>query len=224
MADLRCSGCGAPLPFENLDRRLAVARCGHCNGITDISEASLMRAGRAEVPLPEGVSLEREGDHLRIVRAWFAWNKLAGLVAVPIAIVFVVQMMGEGPRPASFDLFLGAFVAMGAASAYAAVANIINRTEVTVDRRQLKVRHWPLPWLPMPTIPVTSIEQLYCHRREVTRKKSVRIFYEVVAVLRNGRSVRLVRNLDSMEQAHFLEQEIERKLGVLDRAVGSEVL
>ena len=62
MDNLNCTHCGAPLESENIDRRLAVARCSHCNGLTDISASRLMSHGRGEVPLPPRFKVERGGD------------------------------------------------------------------------------------------------------------------------------------------------------------------
>lgn len=226
MNDLCCNHCGAPFSAEQVDRRLGVARCSHCNGLTDIADSALMH-GRGEVPLPAGFRIQREGSRMRLTWRWFSMKHLFGLVMVfvPVAVVFggdVIPSLDltfiEKVSPPILWLILAAWIG----GVYAALAKVINRSALTVDGQVIRVRHWPLLWFPMPTIPASELGQVYCKRREITRDKSVRIVYDVLGVLTNGSSRTLVANLERENQAEFIEQEIETALGIADQPVRGE--
>ena len=64
---------------------------------------------------------------------------------------------------------------------------------------------------------------MLCASRKVTRgKNGTSVTFEVMAVTRNHSAVKLLDNLSSLEQALWVEQEIETLLRIRDRAVDGE--
>lgn len=229
MEEIVCALCKAPIDAQNIDRRLAVARCTHCNGLTDISDTSLMTQGRAEVPLPKGISIHQGNQKLQIVVRWFTWSHLMTLGGTVIGPLIIYHFFMNKKILAFLDTWVLLFIgASWLAGFYAAIAKVINRTTVTIYSNVLRVRHWPILWFPMTTLISSDLEQIYCRKREVTKSSrnsnsstTITVF-DVVAVKTNGRTVDLMRSLETHESALFLEQEIERALDICDRPVGGE--
>lgn len=103
---------------------------------------------------------------------------------------------------------------------YKTVALFINSTTVYVDNVQIVIRHSPLPWPKNIKIPVESIDQLYCEEEVHVREN----IYNVIVLLKSGKKVALISKLKHMNKAAFIEQQIENRLGIIDRPINGEML
>jgi hypothetical protein len=95
----------------------------------------------------------------------------------------------------------------------------VNRTRIAVENGVLSVRHGPLPWPGNRTIAVAELAQLFCE--EVIGNKGSRS-YRVSALLKSGRKTQVLRGLGQADQALFIEQALERRLGITDVPVAGE--
>ena len=241
MKSLNCQACGAPLSAESFDRRLAIVTCTNCGSIFDLasrgarSTADAAPKGaspeRAPVSLPERFDVQGSGRNIRIRWRWF---KVAELFLIPFAIAWNVFLVGwysiafgvGSDVPGGMGLIMMVFplahVAVGVGVAYRAVANLVNRTTVAAVDGTLRVRHGPLPWWPNPTVPLRDLEQLYVTRKVVRGKNGTSVTFELRAVTRAHRTQLLLGGLAALDQALWLEQELERALDIRDRAVAGE--
>ena len=185
---------------------------------------------RAPVPLPDGFRVEEDGRNLRVQWRWFrpraillaffcvGWN--SALVSWYWALL--------GPEAREPDLlgllFPVAHVAVGLGLTYYTLALFLNTSTVAVNRVRLRIQHAPLPWRPTPNLSSRSIEQLYVMRHVSNRKNGLAaVTYDLRAVTREDRALKLLGGLDDLHQALWLEQEIERQLDIRDRPVAGEV-
>jgi hypothetical protein len=95
----------------------------------------------------------------------------------------------------------------------------VNSTRIAVEGGILTVRHGPLPWPGNRSLPVADLQQLFCE--EVVGSKGSRS-YRLNAVLKTGKKLRLVTALKEPDQALYLEQLLETRLGIVDVAVAGE--
>ncbi|MFW5921546.1 MAG: hypothetical protein ACOCUS_06875 [Polyangiales bacterium] len=87
MLALACEGCGASLSAADVDRRLAIATCGHCGALYDLTrrtgrQTSTLDAEaaqqaqtsptRAPAAMPARFDVDRSGDELTIRWRWFS--------------------------------------------------------------------------------------------------------------------------------------------------------
>lgn len=232
---------------SDLDRRLGIVSCRHCGAIFDLTrkgersfpETSPAAASppapgpeeitdRAPAALPESFDVQRgTGDRLRVRWRWFrpvalflvffcvAWD---GFLVTWYSIGFAA----DGAVPLLFFVFPLAHVAVGVGLTYWTAAMLVNRTTVSVTHSELKVSHGPLPWFPSPRIPVNDLEQLYVERVVRHNKNTTTVRFKVMAVTRTHRGRQLIRGLEQLNQALWLEQEIEEVLGIRDRPVAAE--
>jgi hypothetical protein len=96
-------------------------------------------------------------------------------------------------------------------------AGWLNRTHIVVSRGKLTVRHEPVPWPGNKVLEVSNFKQLYA-KKTVTRssKGGKSVSYGVNALTVGGQDLQLVGGLQNGEQAHFIEQQIEKYLGIQD--------
>jgi hypothetical protein len=103
------------------------------------------------------------------------------------------------------------------------LATLLNTTTLTVGRGWLRIRHGPLYWPGRVDVPTSSLDQLYARKRVSHSKNGTTVRFELHAVLKDGKNKKLLKGLDEIEQALWLEQELEAVLGIRDRAVAGEL-
>jgi hypothetical protein len=114
-------------------------------------------------------------------------------------------------------------VVAGITITYTAIAGLLNSTVIAVKGEELSITHGPLPWRGNMSIAVNELEQLFCEEKVHRGKNGTTRTYDVSAVLRGGRSVRLLKGLTEVQQALYLEQAIEENLGIIDVDVPGEL-
>jgi hypothetical protein len=114
-------------------------------------------------------------------------------------------------------------VGVGVGLTYYTVAGFLNRTVVEVSHEGLRIYHTPLPWFGNKTIPVSDLAQLY--REEVVSRenRSTRVTYQLSAVSKESKKIKLLGGIETADVALFLEQEIEKWLGIKDVKVAGEM-
>ncbi len=93
----------------------------------------------------------------------------------------------------------------------------VNSTTITAAQGRVTVKHGPIPTILYQGQDVANnqIEQLYA--------AAWNGMFEVGAILKDKSRIPLVRPLITQEQALFVEQQLERRLGITDVAVAGEV-
>ncbi|MDY7230752.1 hypothetical protein [Hyalangium rubrum] len=234
---LSCEVCHSPLRAEDVRLDLAVAKCHACNAVYDLSgrKARGLSAQRPEklplrpkVALPSNFRVEEDGPTTRISWRWF--NPLTHLFLAFFCIAwdgFLVVWYGIAlnmeDKPIIMILFPIAHVAVGVGLTYSTLTGFVNRTRIEVNRDQLTIRHGPLPWRGNQDLPGRQLTQLYGEEVARTNKGSTTYSYDLLALDREGRKVKLLSGLTEKDQVLYLEQTLERKLGIEDAAVDGEL-
>ncbi len=228
---LTCPECGAQTPADNINLDRMVAKCQECDAVFGFgdqfgSAINAQDVDRLPVPRPANLQIEQTGAELRLSRRWFSpaiiflalfavfWN---GFMAVWFGIAIISRIW-------PLALFGILHAAVGLFVAYYALAGFMNVTVIRVGMGELDVKHGPLPWFGNRRLETAAIAQLYC--KEVTRYRrrgGPSSTHEVHVATRDGRQVKLLSGLESSDQALYLEQEIERSLGIKDQPVRGEI-
>lgn len=205
-----------------------MAKCSSCAavfGFADKVAGAALHAKR-EVQMPRGYSLGTDGADLVITRRWFS-AKYIFLLFFCIFwdgfLFFWYSTAVSGGAPLVAILFPLLHVGVGVFLTYTTIAGFLNRTRVSVNPAELRIKHYPLPWPGNRTVPRQELEQLFCSEKLSNSKNGVHYTYGLYAVLAGGRREKLVTGLDSPEDALFLEQKIEGYLGITDRPVVGEM-
>jgi len=248
--NLACMKCGQAIVAEDINLDRLLAKCRHCNTVFDFSaqlgrgegtgapEARTLQRRRAAVPLPPGLRvLDDETSAagqpyrigasrptvLRIERRWFSASRHVFMLFFCIAwdafLVFWYSHATKGGW--LFVVFPIAHVAVGVGMTYSVLAGFLNRSIISVDGEGLSVRHGPLPWRGNRTIPRASLAQLFCEHVVSQSSDGTSNSYHLSAIV-DGKKIRLLSNLAAPDQALYVEQRIEERLGIVDVAVGGE--
>ena len=235
---LSCEVCHAPLRPEDVRLDLAVAKCHSCNAVYDLSGRKARglsapasqekpKLVRAKAPLPSRFKVEEEdGAGTRITWRWFS---IVHIFMVFFCIAwdgFLVTWYGTAfaeDGPLIMILFPLAHVAAGVGLTYYTLTGLMNRTTIEVSRNRLTIRHGPLPWPGNMDVPGRQFTQIYGVENSRTNKGTTTYTYDLIALDREGRTTKLITGLTDKEQVLYLEQTLERRLGIEDAPVDGEV-
>ncbi|MBK1827759.1 hypothetical protein [Haloferula rosea] len=228
LIELKCRNCGSQLDPADISPQLAAARCRHCNALFAIPTAAPVAPAEAiprpEVGLPKGFTTRHEGADLVITRRWFTpavffllffcifWNGFM-IVWHGIAITQGMWIMS------AFGLI---HTAVGIAVAYSVLATFLNSTVVQAGPSGIGIRHGPLPWRGNQTLSRDQLQQLYCQEKVSRGKNGTSVRYHLTAVTPGNQRQTLIKNITDPDQAIFLEQQIEKHLGIMDTQVAGE--
>ncbi|HEX8671562.1 MAG TPA: hypothetical protein VF710_06725 [Longimicrobium sp.] len=242
---LKCPTCGAQIQAADMNLSTMYARCGECQSLVNLEAApsaapasrdstegavlmqdgSLAPAPPLPVPLPERLTVHTAGGGLRIERRWYAWTAIFLVFFCVVWFGFLAfwYLMAFTTGAWVLMLFPLLHVAVGLFLAYFTAALFVNTTEIVVADGVLTVRHGPLPWMGNRQIATDTLEQLYCEEHVSRGRNGTTITYSVRARGKDGRMVKLVTGLPERDQAMYIEQEVERHLGIADRHVSGQV-
>ncbi|MBX3741388.1 MAG: hypothetical protein KF712_10385 [Akkermansiaceae bacterium] len=225
LVELKCNNCGSQLKPEDISPQLSAARCHHCNALFALPAAAGGRTiGRPDVALPRGMSIEERMDGLTITRRWLeakVWFLLFFAVFWNgFMIVWNVISLSQGIWMMSVFGLL--HTGVGLFLIYLVLAMFLNTTTVKVTYDAVETRSGPLPWKGNKTIPKHEVEQFYCTEKVQHSKNGSSVTYKVEAVLKGNRRETLVQGITHHDQALYIEQQLERHLGIRDVSVAGE--
>jgi hypothetical protein len=231
-SDYRCPRCASSIDAARIDVTRQIATCAACGNLVDLSSqmvaapstspAASSGSSQAEpprpkqrpaVPLPPGMAMTQQAQGLVLARRW-----LRGKHFVMLAVLLpLTAALAWTWRSSGFQTWMGFAAFFLASWDLTLLSMFVNSTTITVGEREIDVRHGPLPSLfyrPQ-RVSVANVEQLFA--------APFGALFEVGVVLRDKTRIPLVRPLVSEEQALFVEQQIERHLGLNDMEVAGEL-
>lgn len=229
---LACPNCGASTYADDVNIARLVAKCRECHTIFSFDEnlPSATPRQRAEVPLPPGLEVSSYLSELEIQINWRKTTNAGFYVfftafwnAVVIPFVIIAIATGEW----IILLFISLHLLVGLSFLYYTLCLLFNITFIRVNRREITIEHRPLkvPFYPDRRESVHDIDQLYIDKYvESTTNNQPNFAYAVRAMLKSSpdKRIRLVKGLKNFEQARYIEQEIERFLDIKDQPVEGE--
>lgn len=193
--------------------------------------------GTLPAPMPDGVTREVLPSGLRLTYAWFKPAVWFLLFFCVIWDGFIVLWYSKANSVFDWSQGLAALagpqvmflvlpllhVAAGAAITYFTLCSFVNRTTIDVSPREIAVRTGPLPWFGDQSVAPLQVAQIFREQVVHQTKNGESVTYQLSAALKNGRKLKLLSGLTSADQALYLEQEIERHLGIRDQPVAGEM-
>lgn len=242
---INCQECGALIFADDVDLPSSTAKCRNCNAV--FSYVAQLRSGNPDqrdklrAPRPEGLEVHEVGrgisepgyrdapqarGSITITRRWFAPHFIfLAFFCVAWDGFLVFWYANATGAPGAFSIIAMVFplahVAVGVGLTYYTLAGFLNRTTIQLDERSLSVRHSPLPWKGNHTLGRDEIKQLYCEHEMSQGKNGQQHSYYLSAVLKDERKVRLASM--PVDQAKYIEDVLEERLGIHDMAVPGEV-
>lgn len=230
---ITCPTCHRQIPAPDINIQQGIARCGDCQEMFSFLRdvATPVPAGNVAVAAvekrevaqtPPGLTVTHVMNDLVITRRWFTKMAFGLLVFCVIWDGMMVLFITLGLRDGNFPWPILLHLAAGIFITYWMLTSFVNSTEISVNDQTLTVRHFPLPWPGNMSIPVATIDQLYCTHATTQRNSSNSQYFAVNLLQKDGKAVVLATNIEQPAQARYIEQEIERRLGIVDRPIVGE--
>ncbi|MFT3990550.1 MAG: hypothetical protein QM680_03985 [Luteolibacter sp.] len=226
LLELKCTNCGSQLAPTDISPHLAAARCSHCHALFALPTTTVMNSSlsKPEVALPKKLTFVDFGDGVEITRKWFG---PAAFVLLPFALFWNgFMIIWNGISIAKGMWTMGIFgllhTAVGLGLIYLVLSMFLNVTTVRVWMGRLTVKIGPIPWKGNKDLAAADVVQLYCKEKVTHGKNGSTTKYQVEVITRGNLSETLVADLETYEQALFIEQQIERKLKIADAKVAGE--
>lgn len=211
-----------------------LGKCSHCGHSFDIAqEIKKDPLRRPEISMPNGVEMLKLRQTLELVIDWYHATPKRGIVGLIsgsffwnlLLIPILIWMALSGHF--LLILFFSGHVVTGGLLLLYLLARLFNKSTITVQKSGIRIEHAPIktPWNKSQFLPKKAIQQLYVSRysEKVNRKSKQSVqAYALSAVMTNNKTIELVRGMNKETQL-YLEQEIERYLGIRDEIVPSEV-
>lgn len=181
-----------------------------------------------EAPRPERVVETRDERGLTLTYRWFTPAHLFMLFFCIFWDGFLVFWYGialtRGAGPTDVMLWFPLLhVAVGVGLTYSTLAGFLNRTSLVVGNGELVVRHGPIPWFGNRTVSSTDLRQVYREETLSHSRRGRRASYHLSAVTLDNRKLRVLSNVPGADVALYVEQALERALGLEDRKVAGEM-
>lgn len=223
-----CESCKREIPARDIDIRSRIAKCDVCNSIFDCS-SQLPTPGasitRESLSVPKGVEIHYIENGLQLIRRWFSpiimFMTLFCLFWDGFMVFWFYTAISQGQwMMAVFGIIHGL---VGLGLTYYVIGGYINKTYITVSYGALNICHKPLPFPGNKVIPTRDLKQLYSKQRISHTRNGTSVYYEVYVLTHTGKKEKLLSGLRVSEEALFIEQEIEKYLGIRDEAVPGEI-
>lgn len=233
-----CESCGSEIPAANINLQDRVAKCESCNNIFSISklldgmapprqassEASPSYYTKAELELPKGISVDQDYEGLKITRKWFNLTTIFLTFFCLFWDGFMVMWFSISISTGAYEMaaFGSIHAIVGICLTYWCIASYVNNTTITASSYLIKIQHAPLPFPGSKEYNIAQLEQVYTKERVVRGKNGTSYYYDLY-IIDGNKHTKVLPNLTSKEQALYIEQEIEKYLGIEDQYVPGSV-
>lgn len=234
---LKCRRCFAEYRSDDVDLKLALARCQFCKTVTDLGGRSVQLPSNPapvvvekverQVPRPERYSLSQTASGIVIHWRWFGAHviPMAFFAAVWCGFLVFWNTTAIASGASMMALFSVLHVGVGLYLILNVLAGFLNSTTITVSHGEVELKTAPIHFLVAKNVRLTAsnVDQFFCEMRVRHGKHSVTYTYTLCAVSKDGKKLRLIKNLRQPDEALWMEYELEKALGIADRPVPGEL-
>lgn len=215
-----CPSCDAEVPAKDININDKIAKCGNCNAVFSFEKAiesfSRKTKIRQELIRPEGIELFYFKDELEIsVRRPTSTGEEVVAGIMPI-FTFIFTMAYFGKDNVSIWLPIIGWL-MGVIPILYLILNHRRKVHINIDNKYLSIINRPKGFNKDQHYHASEIDQVYL------KKQNNRFNVMMILNGANGQKhVQLITEFRSASKARFIEQEIEKHLGITDRIVPEE--
>lgn len=216
---IKCPSCGSVIPASNLNINDKIAKCNSCNVVfpfhRNISDLLKNFKAKQEVIKPEGIEIFEYRDEVEFsIQSPFAAFDIIPLAIISLfTFVFTIAFFKEGLNwmvPATSWALLMFPI-------YYLFQRKHHKIFLTFDDKSLHIKWRPKKMIKDKSFPKDEIDQFYIKTAQG---------YNSIFMISNGpdgqKHTSLITGIMSLTKARYLEQEMERHLGINDREVPEE--
>ena len=214
-----CPSCEQSVKAEDINIQDQIAKCGSCDGVFSfagkIHMPGVSKKVRQELIRPEGIEIFEFRDELEITmqQPFTLWEILVMCIYPLILLSITIGYFEEGLN------IMMPLVAWAGGIAFG--INVFFRKKqkvhLTIDDKYLSILWQPKKLQRDQSYRIEDIDQIY-----VKKIDGVHTIFAILNTMKGQKHVKLISRISGISKAHFLEQEIERYLGITDRVVPEE--
>ncbi len=228
-----CPSCSETVPGEHLNIQTNIAKCNGCDIIFSINEQveSLSQQNDIlqEILQPAGVELTHFQDDLDISVAQH-WTTLE---IVPLAILpYLVFFLAVATSITLSEVFSSSLISIAgtitvflvALFGYISYFSIRKKHKIYIhiDDQDLHIEWRPRKFIKDKKYAIRNIDQVYIKDIISGGTKVRTSIFMIVNGEKGQKHVELIKSVSSRTKAKYIEQEIEKHLGIKDRRVPDE--
>lgn len=241
MVDVVCPQCEKKFFIAAAVDPTAVAHCPACGAVSSAHRSkreTLDERTRPVLDKPDGIECEDSGHSLTI---WWSWRHIGLILIFVLWVIWsaffllmsffsVVLLWGKGmPEIIGVGVFVVGGMALNFGLGYALMLGLLNSTTVELNSGMITVRHGPLPWLATVEVPASRVKQLYVRIKVGGPNISWRLqqahdTFDLVTLLHDDTRQTLIAGHPNREELRFIEQQLEKRLGIQDQRLPDEYL
>lgn len=216
-----CPSCGSDVPAANLNINDKIAKCHNCDVLFSFHNdlVDLAAPAKQEILRPEGIDLFHYQGELDISmqQPVSIPEALLGALLPIFGLLFTLIFFLSNK---DISIFLPLISSL---AGFLALFNLLHRSKqklfIHIDDRHLSIKRRPRKFLKDQAYNISEIDQLY-----VKNVGGQYFVYMIVDSRLGQKHIKLVSHIESTSKARYLEQEIEKQLGILDRKVPEETI
>lgn len=220
---IKCPACHNNVPADNININDKIAKCNTCDVVfpfeKEIENFITPQSIKQEVIRPEGIDIFRFRNELDIsIQQPFLVREIIAMAIVPLFAIAGTKLFANGKI--SFIWF--AICWMITITPYLALFfRSKQRIHINIDSKYLYLEWRPKKLVKDKQYNVEEIHQIYT--KTTTANGQQHHVYMIVNGKDGGQKhIPLIQNVGSLSKARYLEQEIEKHIGITDRQVPEE--
>ncbi|MBL1241725.1 MAG: hypothetical protein COB13_007730 [OCS116 cluster bacterium] len=180
---------------------------------------------KQKIELPRHVSIDFYDDYMHIKKRW------RGISTIFLTIFSLIWLYGVtlftidifSHEPEAMNMLIGLFLAvMSWFIFYSTLSNWVNSTDVFVSKNVVEIKFGPVFWPGNKRFELDDVKQFYVKTRITSSAKSRQVSYQLRFIEKNDNDMVLIEGSAIKEYLLFVEQEIEKHLGIKDVKISEE--
>lgn len=212
---ISCKRCLTEIPQTS---KRNIILCPECGTVQSLDQHPQLESILPQLT-PKGITPHISDNALTITRRWFSQKYI---FITFFAIFWNVFLFFFASNVGVWIYLFCPHGWIGLGLIYYVLAGYLNSTEMHITPNYLTVQHGPLPHWGNKQFNTKQIEQLYVRENIHRSKNSTSYTYALWMKPVAGNDEKLIEGMDRPEHAFFLEQEIERFLGIVDEYMPNE--
>jgi len=227
--EICCPSCTSSIPADDLNIQTNIAKCTSCNIVFSFRDQidNLVHHNHLtqEILKPEGVEIMHFNEEMDIsVQQSWGVGEIIFLSSFPMILIMIIGMMAETMQsnPARQSIIFTLVISTVIAYISYFLLRKRHKIFINIDDDTLSIERRPKKFIADKRYDVKNIDQLYV--KDVTTSKGLQghgIFMIYNGV--NGQKhIELVKSVNTRSKAKYIEQEIEKRLKIVNRRVPDE--
>jgi len=224
-----CPSCSTTVPADNLNIHTNIAKCNSCDGIfsfeKEVEKLSLNNDISQEILRPEGVELTHFQDDLDIsVEAPWTTPEIIFISLFPFFVMMVTSIFIEIFPATTVNVSVMMTFWITSIVGYIAYFFIRKKHKVYIhiDDQDLNIERRPRKFVRDKKYSIADIDQVYMKNVTTSSGKKGAAIFMIVNDVNGQKHVELIKSVNSRTKAKYIEQEIEKHLGIKDRRIPDE--